>query len=126
MTVMRWADARGLIGHTEMGWNRHDCRRIWLVAQVDRESTDPMWGNLIYLSPPGEPDWYELEDPILAFDNVREAAIVAHDAPHGTWRPLNLYDLLSFEDGRAIRFKTSEPLLRELSSAWAEKRARGG
>lgn len=125
MTVMRWADARGLIGNTETwGWNRHDCRRVWLVARVDRESTDPMWGNLIYLSPPGEPDWYELEDPILAFDNLREAVIVAADAKHGPWSPLNLYDLLRFEDGQGVRFAASRPLLLDLAAAWREKQAR--
>lgn len=121
MTVMRWADARGLIGHTGTGWNRHDCRRIWLVASVSRQ------GDIVFLTPPGEADWLEIEDPILAFDRASEASEVAsyQDTPWAQWYPINLSDLLAFEGGGVrSRYRTSEPFLRELAQAWAEMRAR--
>lgn len=120
---MRWADARGMIGNTHDGWNRHDCRKVWLVARIDKESDDQFWGNPIYLTASGEHNTYELDDPVLAFDSAREARMVAEYAEYD-WHPINLYDLLCFEDGKRGRFKASEPFIKELTEAWQTIRRR--
>lgn len=119
MTAMRWADARVGIKHTGMGWNRHDCRRVWFVATVHPE------GALIFLTPPGEPNWEEIENPILAFDRASEAsAVAAHQEGRLTWYPINLSDLLWFEGNERgkPRFRMSEPFLRAVAETWARKR----
>jgi hypothetical protein len=128
MTVMRWADAKDtIIEYTEGGWGRHSCRRVWLVVRVVLDEDVDFYGSLVFACPPGQADWLDLEDPVLAFDNVREASMVAEHKGE-PWRVLNLYDLMAWEDSwskpRKPRYKASEKVLTEMADAWREKRRR--